>query len=77
MLKELQKKTVKQLNKIIKTIQEQNEKFNKEIENKKEPTRTFGAEKYNDWIEEFDRASKGLNHEKESHWLENRLFEII
>lgn len=42
MLRELQENTAKQFDKIRKTIQEENEKFNKEIENiKKEPNRYY------------------------------------
>ena len=39
----------RQLNKIRKTIHEQNEKFNKNIETiQKEPNRNSGAEEYNE-----------------------------
>lgn len=37
-------------------MHEQNEKFSKEVENKKEPNRNPGAEEYSDRIEKFNRA---------------------
>lgn len=49
---QLQENKERQLNSIRKTLHEQTEKFNKEIEiTKKEPNRSSGAEQYNDWTE--------------------------
>lgn len=48
MLRELQENRDKQFSKIRKTTQEQNEKFNKEIENIKKNQTYFGAEEYHD-----------------------------
>ena len=49
MLRELQENTGKQFNKMRGKIQEQNEKFDTEIENiKNQPNRNFGAKGYSD-----------------------------
>ena len=45
--------TERQFDKIRKTIEEQNEKFNKDKKNKEEPNRNSGAEEYNEWNEKY------------------------
>lgn len=51
MLRDLQENTDKQFNWVRKTLQAQNELFNRQVEDKKEPYGNLGAGEYNDWIE--------------------------
>lgn len=65
----------KQLNEIRETIQEQKEKFHKDIENIKNTytNRNFEAEEHNEQTEEFNRDQR----EERISDLKDRLFEII
>lgn len=56
------KKTEKQIDEIRKTIHKQNEKFNKDRNHEKEPTRNSGGEEYDEWKKKCNRDHQQQNN---------------